>query len=595
MLVAKALAGDSGLERRGTSYMAEKKKEDSKTGEAGLSLEELDRLYEQSFKDIEEKRIVKGKIVKVDEREATIDLGLKSEGVISLSEFEEPLEVQVGSEVEVFLEDVEDQDGFPVISKQKADFLKVWDLIKESHEKGTRVEGKVMKRVKGGMICNVFGVEAFLPGSQIDLQPVRDMDSLIGENLDLRIIKLNWKRRNIVVSRRVLLEEERDRQRRELLRTIEKGQVREGVVKNITDFGAFIDLGGLDGLLHITDMSWGRVMHPSELLAVNDKVKVMITGIDWEKERVSLGMKQLVPYPWQDIETKYPVGGKVRGKVVSITDYGAFVELEKGVEGLVHISEMSWTQHIKHPSQVVAIGDVIEVVVLSIEKEKERISLGMKQTTPDPWSTVEQTHPVGSKVFGRVRNLTGFGAFIEIEEGIDGLLHLSDISWTKKIEHPGEVLKKGEKVEVIVLRVDREQRRISLGMKQLSDDPLREFVSRQKVGSHLEADIVEVTEDGVVVDLGNEITSFVPLSQLEREAQSALEAYKVGERLALKLTDVDFKSRRVSLSERAHYQEKEREEIDEYLGRKEGKAKLGDAMGELLPEEEKRGKRSKRK
>lgn len=566
--------------------MAEKKKTEETEEKLELSTEDLERLYQQSFKDVEERKIVKGKVVKVDDREATVDLGLKSEGIVSLSEFDEPLEVKVGSEVEVFLEDVEDQDGFPVISKQKADFLKVWDLIKESHEKGTEVEGKVMKRVKGGMICNVFGVEAFLPGSQIDLQPVRDMDSLIGETLNLRIIKLNWKRRNIVVSRRVLLEEERERQRRELLKSIEKGQVREGVVKNITDFGAFIDLGGLDGLLHITDMSWGRVMHPSELLAVNDKIKVMITGIDWEKERVSLGMKQLVPYPWQDIEEKYPVRSKVRGKVVSITDYGAFVELEKGVEGLVHISEMSWTQHIKHPSQVVAIGDVIEVVVLSIEKEKERISLGMKQTTPDPWSTVEETHPVGSKLTGRVRNITSFGAFVEIDEGIDGLLHVSDMSWTKKVDHPGEMLKKGEKVEVIILRVDREQRRISLGMKQLSEDPLRRFISEHGTGSAIEAEIAEVTEDGIVVNLGSGLTSVIPLSHLARETETALQAYQVGEKLSLTVTEVNLKSRRISLSETAYYEEKEREEIKEYLEKKEGKTSLGEAMGDLLPEEE---------
>lgn len=571
--------------------MAEKEaKEKKEVKDLGfdISTEELSKLYEQSFQQVEEHRIVKGRVVRVDEKEATIDLGLKSEGIVPLGEFEEPL--KVGDEVEVFLEDAEDQDGLPVISKQKADFLKVWDRIKESHQSGEPVEGKVVKRVKGGMICSIFGVEAFLPGSQIDLQPVKDLDSLIGQTLRLRIIKLNWKRRNIVASRRVILEEEREKQRRELLSSLREGEVREGVVKNITDFGAFIDLGGIDGLLHITDMSWGRVMHPSELLAVGEKTKVMVTGIDWDRERISLGMKQLAPYPWKDVEEKYPVGSKVRGRVVSITDYGAFVELEKGVEGLIHISEMSWTQHIRHPSQVVAMGDVVEAMVLSIEKEKERISLGLKQITPDPWSVIEERHPVGSRVTGKVRNLTTFGAFIEVEEGVDGLLHVSDISWTKKIDHPSDVLKKGEKVEVIVLRVDKEQRRLSLGMKQLAEDPLKGFALAHPVGSEIQAEIVEAVEKGLVADLGDKLTGFVPASQLAREfAKSPSEAYKEGELLSLKVSELDPKARKIVLSESAYLVEKEREEIEEYLEKKTEKTKLGEVM-EDLSEKKKRKK-----
>jgi len=427
-----------------------------------ISEEEMMKLYLESMGNLEEGRVVKGSVVKLGAKEAIIDVGLKSEGIVPLSEFKQSEVLKVGDEVEVFLEDTEDDDGFAVLSKQKADFLRVWDNIKSAYDGGTPVEGVVSRRVRGGMIVDLLGVDAFLPGSQIDLHPVKEMDKLVGTAHKFKIIKLNWKRRNIVVSRRSILEGEREEARNRLLKELEVGQVREGVVKNITDFGAFVDLGGVDGLLHITDMSWGRVIHPSELVAIGDKIKTKVIGIDHDKMRVSLGLKQLTEYPWEKIGEKYPVESKVRGKVVSITEYGAFVELEKGVEGLVHISEMAWTRRIHHPSQVVAIGDVIDAVVLSIDKENERISLGLKQTMSDPWETLEERYPSGASISGRVRTITNFGAFVEIEDGIDGLVHISDMSWTKRINHPSEVVKRGEKVDVVVLNIDKENRRISL-------------------------------------------------------------------------------------------------------------------------------------
>ncbi len=401
-------------------------------------------LYEQTFKEVKEGEIVKGKVLRITKDDVIVDVGFKSEGIIPLSEFSDMEQLKIGDEIDVFLETIEDQNGQLVLSKQKADFIRVWDRIRESYEKGTLVEGKLLKRIKGGIVVDLMGVDAFLPGSQIALKQVPDFDALLGKNMQLRIIKLNKSRRNIVVSRRSVLEEEREQQKTKLLTEIETGQVREGVVKNITDFGVFIDLGGVDGLLHITDLSWGRVSHPSEVVALGDKINVKILDFDKSTGRISLGLKQLTPYPWDNIEQRYPVGKRVRGKVVSITDYGAFVELDKGIEGLIHISEMSWTKHIKHPSKLLGVGDMVETVVLSVDKANERISLGIKQMEPDPWDAIERKYPVGSKVSGKVRNLTAFGAFVELEEGVDGLVHISDLSWTKRIQHPGEVMRKGE-------------------------------------------------------------------------------------------------------------------------------------------------------
>ncbi|MGB2698221.1 MAG: 30S ribosomal protein S1, partial [Candidatus Zixiibacteriota bacterium] len=363
-------------------------------------------MYETTLGEMKEGEIIKGKVMGVSKDDVIVDVGFKSEGIIPITEFPQPLNIKVGDEIEVFLEEIEDQDGQLILSKQKADFMRVWDKIKEAHDQGVLLQGKIIKRIKGGMVVDVLGVDAFLPGSQIALRQVPDFDALVGQSMRFKVLKLNKLRRNIVVSRRVVLEQEREKQKSKLLEEIESGQVREGLVKNITDFGVFIDLGGVDGLLHITDMSWGRISHPSELVAIGDKINVKILDFDQNTGRVSLGLKQLTPYPWEDIERKYPVGKRIRGKVVSITDYGAFVELERGVEGLIHISEMSWTRHIKHPSKVVAIGDIVDAVVLSVDKENEKISLGIKQIEPDPWESIEQRYPIGSKVVGKVRNLT---------------------------------------------------------------------------------------------------------------------------------------------------------------------------------------------
>ncbi len=526
------------------------------------------QMYEETMRDIGEGEIVKGKVIQVSETDALVDVGFKSEGVIPITEFGEPLNVKVGDEIEVYLENIENQDGQLVLSKQKADFMRVWDKIKHAYDSGDVVEGRLLRRIKGGMVVDLFGVDAFLPGSQVALRPVPDLDRLIGEQFPFKIIKLNKMRRNIVVSRRVVLELEREKAKANIIKELEVGQVREGTVKNITDFGAFIDLGGIDGLLHITDMSWGRVSHPSEMVAIGDVLKVKVLDFDRERERISLGLKQLTPYPWENVEDKYPVGDKVRGKVVSITDYGAFVELEKGIEGLIHISEMSWTQHIRHPSKVVAIGDVVEVVVLKVDKEGEKISLGLKQIQPDPWLTLEDRHPVGSRVTGRVRNLTNFGAFVEIEEGIDGLVHISDLSWTHRIHHPSEVVKKGDKVEVVILNVDKENRRVSLGYKQLIEDPWEHLSEVYHVGTNVPGKILRLLERGVIVELPEDVEGFVPLTQLGRpEIHKPSEAFSTGEEIPLKVIEFDLSNRKIILSARAYFEDHEKSELEAYLAR----------------------------
>ncbi|HSH76559.1 MAG TPA: 30S ribosomal protein S1, partial [Longimicrobiales bacterium] len=425
--------------------------------------------FSGDFKDFREGEIVNAQVLRVSEAAVILEFGFKSEGAVALDEFKEPPEP--GMEVEVLLESLEDDEGVVVLSKKKADFLRVWEKIREAHEADRPVKGTLVRKIKGGVTVDLMGVDAFLPGSQIALRRVPNIEDLIGEVYKFKIIKLNKRRRNIVVSRRVILEAERETKRETLVKELLVGQVREGIVKNITDFGAFIDLGGLDGLLHITDMSWGRVGHPSEVVDIGQSIDVKVLDIDWNRERISLGLKQLLPYPWTDIDKKYPVGSRVRGRVVSITNYGAFVELEKGVEGLIHISEMSWTRHIKHPSKVVSIGDEVDVMVLKIDKENEKISLGLKQCENDPWLTLIERYPAGSTIEGCVRNLTDFGAFVEVEEGIDGLVHISDMSWTKRVRHPKEIVKKGDTVDVQILDINSEKRRISLGIKQLHENP----------------------------------------------------------------------------------------------------------------------------
>ncbi len=548
--------------------------------------------YEESLRSIGEGEIVRGTVLAIDEKDVLVDVGFKSEGVISLSEFSDPTSIKVGDVLEVFLEKMENQDGLVVLSKQRADFVRVWDRVKDAHDSGQVVEGKLVRKIKGGVVVDLYGVEAFLPGSQIALRQVQNVDAMLGQLVSVKIIKLNKRRRNIVVSRRAVLEEERDRMKATILKDLAKDQIREGQVKNITDFGAFVDLGGIDGLLHITDMSWGRVSHPSELVKIGDRVRVKVLNFDPEKERISLGLKQLEAYPWEGVDEKYKVGDRIKGKVVSITDYGAFVELEKGVEGLIHVSEMSWTRHVRHPSKVVNIADYIEAVVLKVDKANEKISLGLKQVEPDPWLTLDQKYPVGMKVKGKVRNLTNFGAFVELEEGIDGLVHVSDMSWTKRVAHPSEVLKKGDAVEVVILSIDKEHRRISLGLKQVSEDPWPLLADKFPSGMELSGTINRLFDRGAIVDLGEGIEGFVPLSQLGiDDLKRPNDAFEVGETLTMKVTRVDVPNHRLILSVKAWLGEQDDIALAEWTSkRNQVRANIAANPPEELPEEPKASK-----
>jgi small subunit ribosomal protein S1 len=515
--------------------------------------------YNKSLDGIEEGQVVRGRILRITDKEVIVDVNFKSEGIIPLSEFKNVGDFKQGDEIDVFLEQVEDNEGQIILSKSRADFLKVWDRIFEAFEKQETIEGKVMRRIKGGVVVDLFSIDAFLPGSQIDLRQIPDMDSIIGKTYKFRVIKVNKARRNIVVSRRVILEEDRSQLRGKILAELEKGQLREGTVKNITDFGAFIDLGGVDGLLHITDMSWGRVNHPSEIVALGDKLKVKVLDFNENKERISLGLKQLSEHPWKGVEEKFPEGSHVRGRIVSITDYGAFMELEKGIEGLIHISEMSWTQHIKHPSKIVGVGDIVEAVVLKVDKANQKISLGLKQLEPDPWDRVPSEFSPGDVVQGKVRNLAAFGAFVELKEGIDGLIHISDMSWTKKINHPGELLKKGDTVEVKVLDIDVEKRRISLGVKQLSEDPWPNFASAYAVGTEIAScGIARILDRGIVVNIGNDVEGFIPLNQLGRESVNhPSQIYKIGDAVPAEIVEFDLESRKIVLSVEDYFKDKD--------------------------------------
>ena len=524
-------ASPSGLRVRQDLYDEEYSDED---------YEQMLSMYEGTMAQIVEGEIVKSKVLRVTENAVILDVGFKSEGSVPLDEFKDPQSLKEGDEVEVFLEHLEDQEGAVVLSKKKADFMRVWEKIRVAHESDQPVEGTLVKKIKGGVVVNLMGVDAFLPGSQIALRRVPNIDELLGQTYEFKIIKLNKRRRNIVVSRRVILENERAHKREHLMKELEVGQVRKGVVKNITDFGAFIDLGGIDGLLHITDMSCGRVTHPTEMVAIGREVEVKILDIDWQRERISLGMKQLQSYPWQNVAAKYPVGTRVQGKVVSITNYGAFVELEPGIEGLVHISEMSWTRNVRHPSKIVSIGETIEAVVLKVDEAEEKISLGMKQTEQDPWMVLPLKYPVGTRIQGKVRNLTSFGAFVEIEPGIDGLIHISDMSWTKRVQHPSEVVKKGDGVDVVILNIDAENKRISLGLKQAEEDPWLRIGETYPIGMELRGRVVRLMDKGVVVDLGNDIEGFVPMSQLGiPNIENPGDAVKEGQPVDLKVLEVD--------------------------------------------------------
>ncbi|MFQ5550715.1 MAG: 30S ribosomal protein S1 [Gemmatimonadales bacterium] len=501
---------------------------------------ELMQLYEGTLQSIAEGEIVKSKVIRVTDTHVILDVGFKSEGAVSRDEFKSVGEINPGDEVEVFLEDLEDEEGAVVLSKKKADFMRVWEKIREAYENGETVKGSLLKKIKGGVVVDLMGVDAFLPGSQIALRRVPNIDELLGKIFEFKIIKLNKRRRNIVVSRRVILEADRASKRESLMKDLATGQVRAGIVKNVTDFGAFIDLGGVDGLLHITDMSYGRVSHPSEMVQLGGEIEVKILDIDWDRERISLGLKQLQDYPWKDVTEKFPVGARVQGKVVSITNYGAFVELEPGIEGLVHISEMSWTRNVKHPSALVSIGESIDAVVLSIDPEEEKISLGMKQTEQDPWVTLPLKYPVGTRIVGKVRNLTSFGAFVEIEPGIDGLIHISDMSWTKRVEHPSEVVKKGDQVDVVILSIDGDNKRISLGLKQAQDDPWLTIAERFPVDTELQGKVVRYQEQGLVVDIGEDIEGLVPPTQLPFGDEKPVEdVVQIGQLADVKVIEVD--------------------------------------------------------
>jgi small subunit ribosomal protein S1 len=527
---------------------------------------QLAQLYDNTFHSIYEGQIVKGKIVAITDSGVAIDIGFKSEGLVPITEFPNIDELKPGDEVEVFLESVEDRDGQLVLSRKRADFMRTWERVTKSYETGEVLTGKITRRIKGGLVVDLMGLDAFLPGSQIDVRPVRDFDQFIGKTMEFRVAKINHPNENVVVSHKVLVEAEMQEQRSAILNSLEKGQVLEGNVKAITDFGVFVDLGGVDGLVHITDLSWGRVNHPSEVVKLDQTINVVVLDFDEAKKRISLGLKQLQPHPWENIETKYPVGTKVTGKVVSLADYGAFIEIERGIEGLIHISEMSWTQHIKHPSQVVSMGQMVDAVILSLDKENKKISLGMKQLEPDPWLTLMSKYPVGSRHTGIVRNLTNFGVFVELEEGVDGLVHISDLSWTKKIRHPGEVVKKGDRLEVVILSVDIDQRRISLGHKQVKDNPWEAFADSYKVSTETTGKIVRIIEKGVIVELPSGVDGFVPASQLAMShVRNIPDMFHVGDDLPLRVIEFDKDSKKIVLSAVEYLKGKEQAVVDDYL------------------------------
>jgi small subunit ribosomal protein S1 len=513
--------------------------------------DEMEKYFSESLHQFKEGQIIQGIVIELAKGLATIDVGFKSEGNIHLHEFpNNGQDLSVGEEVEVFLERSEDNDGNVVLSKEKANKIKLWDELVSKYEAEEIIEGTIIAKAKGGLTVDI-GLKAFLPGSQIDLRPIRNLEKLIGEVFQMRIIKMNKKRGNIVLSRRALLEEKRQNSRTETLQQLEENSLIAGVVKNITEYGIFVDLGGIDGLLHITDMSWGRVNHPSEMFSMGDKLEVMVLKFDKEKERVSLGLKQITADPWVGVDEKYPINKQIKGKIVSITDYGVFVELEKGIEGLVHISEMSWSRHIKHPSKIVSIRDEVDAVVLTLDKEKKRISLGMKQMEANPWGEIEEKYPVGTEVVGIIRNLTDFGAFIELEDGVDGLIHISDLSW-KKIKHPSEILKKKDEVKAIVLNIDKENCRISLGVKQLEPDPWDDIAKNYFIGMEVDGEIIKITGFGAFAEFGDGLEGLIHITQLGPEnVTQPDQVVKVGQKIKAKIIKVDASNKKIALSIKA--------------------------------------------
>jgi small subunit ribosomal protein S1 len=536
--------------------------------DSGDSMENVMNLYEESFKRFAEGEVVTGRIISIDKDHVLVDIGYKSEGQIRLSEFRDEegnITAEMGDSVEVMVEWWDDEEERVVLSKEKAANIKTWDAIKKSYDEDGTVEGVISSRVKGGFSVDI-GVQAFLPGSQADLRPIRNLDELVGKTFEFKILKYNRKRSNIVLSRRAILEKEREEKRSTTLESIHEGKVVEGIVKNITDYGVFIDLGGVDGLLHITDISWGRVKHPSELFAVGDTITVKILSFDLEKERVSLGMKQLTTDPWSVAAEKYAVGSKVTGVVVSLTDYGAFVELEEGIEGLIHVSEMSWTRKIRHPSKVVSVGEEVEAVVLDIKPESRRISLGMKQVVPNPWDVIAEKYPVGTTIEGKIKNITDFGLFIGIDEGIDGLVHISDISWIKRIKHPSELYKKGDMVQAIVLDIEKESERFSLGIKQLQDDPWKTVAERYQVGKEITGTVTNLTDFGVFVELEEGIEGLVHVSEISKEKiKTPVGMFNVGDVITARVMNINSDERRIGLSIKRMEIEDEQNLLSEYV------------------------------
>ncbi len=536
-----------------------------------------------SEKGVREKSVVSGRVIGISDDWVTVDISYKAEGLIPVHEFKTPegeITIAVGDTVEVYLDQMEEEDGILILSKEKADLMRAWEEISKAVEADEVVSGSIIARVKGGLQVDI-GVKAFLPGSQVDLRPVKNLDKLIGEEYEFKIIKFNKKRGNIVLSRRVLLEQEREEKREETIERLQIGAIMMGVVKNITDYGAFIDLGGIDGLLHITDMSYGRLQHPSEMFEVGQSIEIKVLKFDPDTQRVSLGYKQIRPDPWEEAEYKYPVGAIVRGKVVSIPDYGAFIELEDGIEGLVHISEMTWNKRVKHPNKLVAVGDVIEAKVLGMDVENKRISLGMKQLETNPWDVVEQQYPVGSLVNGQVRNITDFGIFIGIDEGIDGLVHISDLAWGQRIKHPSERYKKGDEVEARVLSIDKENERFSLGIKQLSEDPWYTVHSRYFLGQVVEGPVVHRADFGAFVEIEDGVEGLVHISELAYDSDDWQNQYPEGKVLKAEIINVDSHDRRISLSETSAM-ERSAGDVEGYMEKQpESGARLGDVMGDL--------------
>lgn len=579
--------------RLNLSDLPELPSEDRELDEAGERLQEggktFSQLLDESQKgtNFKEGEVVEGLVVKADRDYVTIDIGYKSEGQINAQEFLDnkgELTIAAGDHILVYIERVEDDDGRLILSKEKADVLRAWDEISEACEKDELVEGVVVAKVKGGLSVDI-GVKAFLPGSQVDIRPTKNLDQYLGKTYKFKIIKFNKKRGNIVLSRRLLLMEERARMKEQTLSKIEEGMVTEGLIKNLTEYGAFIDLGGLDGLLHITDMSWGRIKHPNEIFKVGDKIKVKVLKYDEEKERVSLGYKQLLPDPWNTVEQRFTIGMRVKGKVVSLTDYGAFVELESGVEGLVHVSEMSWTQRVKHPSKLVNEGDVVEAIVLDVDTANRRISMGMKQIEPNPWDLIAEKYPVGSKIKGTIKNTTDFGVFVGVPEGIDGLVHVSDITWDSKPVDPNTAYKKGDELECIVLSIDKAAEKFSLGIKQLTNDPWRVVAEKYPVGSRIKGKVTKSAEFGLFLEVEPGVEGLLHVSELEGDAKpkDKIKAVAEGTEMEVMVTAIDMKEHKLSLSVKALSKAEERENIRQYAKQSSGaRSSLGDVMGDAL-------------